>query len=395
MHSHMRYLSETGYLRHESVCPLRLIAWLILGFCVVFPALSNAETLIGQQTDQPAEQTSQPAQQPNSDQPPPQVNQNSGQDGEPVAYEPQGGIAHSHPAPPAEPPDFLSFLDPSRDYVSEKIVSYAREIDQYFAGDRNFQESNKSTVQLDLSRTMGQLGDDKFVLSGRAKLDLPATERRLHMLLETDPDKNISGVTPQGEVAPPNGTTSPESYSAALRYDKSEDDKKPKYFSADAGVKMSGLALHPFGRVRASFSAPIDEWRVKASETVFWFDTTGTGETTQVDVEHLFSEPVMFRATTTATWAALNAGFNFRQDFSIYHTVDERDAILYQASIVGVSRPVSQVTDTALLLQYRRRLHRRWMFLEIIPQIHFPQTRNYHLSTMLFMRLEVNFDESM
>ncbi len=296
---------------------------------------------------------------------------------------------------PAEPSDMLSSLDGPRNYLSEQVVSYATAIDRYFGGDRNFQETNKSVIQVDITRSMGQLGDNKYIPSGRAKVDLPNTEKRLHLLFETDPDKNISGVTPQGEAAPATPTTGPDSYAAALRYEKSrEEEARPKYISTDAGVRMSGLSLRPFARARGSYSVPMDQWRIKAAETFFWFNTIGPGETTQVDVEHLISDPVLFRATSSATWLSRTQNFDFRQDFSVFHTVDERNALLYQASVVGISRPAGRVTDEVLLVQYRRRMHRKWMFLEVTPQIHFPQTASFHLKTLLFVRLEVYFDES-
>ncbi len=292
-------------------------------------------------------------------------------------------------------PDMLSSLDAPRNYVSEQIVSYAKEIDRYFGGDRDFQETNKSVIQLDLARSMGALGDRTFVPSGRAKLDLPTTQKRLHLLFETDPDKNVSGVTQQGQAAPIAGTTGPDSYSAALRYEKSrEQEERPKYLSTDAGIRMSGLSLRPFARARGSYSVPMDQWRLKTAETFFWFSNLGPGETTQLDLERLISDSVLFRATSAATWLSRTVNFDFRQDFSVFHTVDERNALLYQASVVGVNRPVSMVTDEVLLVQYRRRLHRKWMFLELTPQIHFPQIRSYHLNTLIFLRLEVYFDES-
>lgn len=303
---------------------------------------------------------------------------------------PQSAVA---PATP-EGPDLLTALDAPRNYLSDQILGYAKNIDRYFAGDRNFQETNKSDIQLDIIHTMGALGENKFVPAGRAKLDLPNTERRLHLLLETDPDKNISGVTPQGQAAQATSTTAPSSYGAALRYEKAVEEAIARYFSADAGIRASGLSLRPFARVRGSVSKPVGEWRVKPTETLFWFSNLGPGETTQLDVERLLSEPLLFRATTAATWLRDTARFDFRQDFTLFHTVDERNALMYQASVVGVSSPASRVTDEVLLVQYRRRVHQKWMFLEVTPQIHFPVYRNYHLSTLLLVKLEVHFDQS-
>lgn len=318
----------------------------------------------------------------------------------PGAEQPQQTALAAPPRPPAAAgqteaePDLLTPLDAPRNYLSEQLQSYAKGIDRYFAGDRNFQETNQSVLQLDITRTSGALGDGKVAPYFRAKLDLPNTEKRLHLLLQTDPDKNVSGVTPQGQAAQATPTTSPSSLGAAVRYEKGIEEVIARYVSADAGIRLSGLSLRPFARVRGSFSKPFGEWRAGATETLFWFNTIGGGETTQLDLEHLLSDPLLFRSSSSATWLNQKGSFDFRQDFSLYHTVDDRNALLYQASVVGVSSPVSRVTDEVLLVQYRRRVHQKWMYLEVIPQIHFPEVRSYHLSTLLLVKLEMSLDES-
>ena len=42
-------------------------------------------------------------------------------------------------------------------------------------------------------RVMGYGGENKFVLSARANVHLPIAEKKLHLLLETNPDKNAIG----------------------------------------------------------------------------------------------------------------------------------------------------------------------------------------------------------
>lgn len=290
--------------------------------------------------------------------------------------------------------DRFETIDTPRDYLSGKFVGFVSGIDRFFGDDRNFQESNQSVLQMDLTRVTGYTGDRKIVLSGRAKLSLPATEKRLHLLLETNPDKNISGEPTQARTTPLEDVAAPESYAAAVRYEKEKEEERPWHFSADAGVKFQGINTNPFARARGSYSVPMGQWRLKAAETVFWFNTIGAGESTQLDVEHFLSEPVLFRATSNATWLHDRQNFDLRQDLSVYHTVSERTALLYQTSAIGVSQPQLQVTGYVALLLYRYRLHRDWIFFELSPQLHFPKEKNFQSSPMFIMRLEMLFDES-
>ena len=294
-----------------------------------------------------------------------------------------------------QPPNIFDSIDTPRDYLSGKIVSFATDIDRFFGNDRNYQESNKSVVQLDLARMTGYGGDRKLVLSARANLNLPSTEKKLHLLIESNPDQNITGEpAPNQNTAINNQVSGPQSYGLALRYEKVKEELKALHISADAGLKFQGININPFMRARSSYSIPFETWRLKAAESVYWFNTIGAGETTQVDLEHFLSEPVLFRATSNATWLNNKQNFDLRQDLSVYQTLNERTALLYQVSAIGVSNPQVELTEYVAQILYRYRLHREWIFFELNPQVIFPKVNNFNSSFALTMRLEMLFDES-
>jgi hypothetical protein len=125
------------------------------------------------------------------------------------------------------------------------------------------------------------------------------------------------------------------------------------------------------------------------AETIFWFSTIGLGQTSQLDMERILSKPVLFRATSTATCHETTQICNLRQDLSIFHTLNERSAYLYQASVIGVDKPKLEETAYVLLMRYRYRLHKEWIFFEVSPQLHFPRTDDFKLNALLLLRLEV------
>lgn len=295
------------------------------------------------------------------------------------------------PEPPTVAENVMNAMDVPRDYLSGKLIGFVTNVDRFFGDDRHYQETNDSVFQLDTTRVMGYGGEHRFVLSARANLRLPTAEKRLHLVFETNPDRNAVVNPKQTQTAPLVEPATPRSYGAALRFIKEEVERWN--LSADAGLKFQGLSTTPFVRSRGSLAIPIDGWRAKLAETAFWFNTIGVGETTQLDLEHTISEPLLFRATSVATWLRDTHNFDLRQDVTVFHTLDERRAFLYQASVIGVSQPVAHVTDYVLLMQYRYRLHKKWMYFDVSPQLHFPQERAYSLSPMLSLRLEMLFDE--
>lgn len=299
------------------------------------------------------------------------------------------------PPPPAEEEPLgvvMDLTDPPREYISEKFVGFVNEVDRFFGDDRNFQESNDSVLQIDIDRLYGYGSKDKVEISGRAKISLPNTERKLHLLIESDPD-DTSNTDSKRRTATKNTTKPPpKSIGAGVRYDKAKDERWN--YGSDLGLQFQGLKTRPFVRGRVSYTQPVDIWTLKVSETLFWFYTTGPGETNQIDMDRKISDTTHFRSSSIATWYHNPQNMDMQQSFTWFHTLDDRTAVLYQIGAFAKSQPARQITDTVLLLVYRYRLHRDWMYFEVSPQLHFPKDKSYHASPALLLRLEMLFEKS-
>ena len=287
--------------------------------------------------------------------------------------------------------DKFDSMESSRDYLSGKITGFASYIDRFFGGDRHYQESNGTVVQLDLSKLNGHGSDHKFDFAGRVNLRLPQTEGRLHLLLETDPEKNINAQPTPGSTVIKDNVVVPKSIAVAARYATAKENVW--HFNTDVGIKFP-IPPKPFVRSRANYAVPLGNWRLNADQTVYWFNTLGAGETTQLDLDRIISPPLLFRSSSIVTWLNDKQNFDMRQDFSVYHTLNDRTAMLYQATAIGISNPQYQMTDFVLLVLYRYRMHQQWLFFSVSPQLHFPRDRQYHFSPALSLNLEVLFDES-
>lgn len=303
---------------------------------------------------------------------------------------PPASFAAEIPVIPALAAAGAEQVDNSHDYVSKKFVGFISSVDRFFGNERNFQESNRSVLQLDLYETFLKAGDRKLQLAGKAKLHLPSTEERLHLLLESDPEKNNVGETTGPPSPPPNQLVTPDNYGIAVRFEKEAEGVL--HYSSDVGIKVRS-PVEPYARMRVSMATSRELWRIKLAQSLFWFSQPGAGETTQLDVEHALGEPALFRATSTVTWMHLPQQFDLRQDFAVIHTLDERHALLYETSAVGASRPQMQVNDYIFSLRYRQQLDRHWMFVEINPQLHYPKANDYELTPVLLLKLEMLFDK--
>jgi hypothetical protein len=73
--------------------------------------------------------------------------------------------------------------------------------------------------------------------------------------------------------------------------------------------------------------------------------------------------------------------------------VNDRSAVIYQASAGWITNPSFQATDYVMLVFYRYRMHQKWLYLELSPQLHFPRDKQYQASPAFSFRMEALFDE--
>lgn len=283
-------------------------------------------------------------------------------------------------------------MDPTRNYLSGKLESWAKSTDSFFGDYRNYQESNDSVVQVTMTQMRGYQGVSAIDYAFNLKFSLPNTEKKMQLLIETNPEEKSTTYQTNANLQLNKTTPSPAILAAAIRYEKAEAERW--HFSTDGGIQLAGLASTPFARARLSLSLPLDKWRVNVAESIFWFSTIGAGESTLIDFERQLNHNQLFRISSNATWLNNTQNFDLSQSFSVYHTFDARSALLYQINVIGVTLPKTQVSDYVILMRYRYRWHREWVYLDISPQVHYPLAEEYRTSMLITFGLEFLFDKS-
>lgn len=283
----------------------------------------------------------------------------------------------------------IAATDATQELLSHQFMDMVHGIDRFFGDERHFQEANRSVLQIDWLALMEPGGAREGSLSVRAKLHLPSTERRFHLLLESDPEQATTTI-PDGQPRAARQGTAAEKYAAALRYEK--QDEEAWHYSSDIGIRLQA-PLQPFVRGRASHDIPLQNWLMKNTGSLFWFSQIGPGASAQIDFDRSIAPQSLLRVGSSAIWLHLPQRLDLRQDLTLFHTLDERRALQYQASVIGSTQPYTRVEDCILSLLYRRQLHRSWLFFELNPQLHFPHDAQFHLEPQLWLRLQILFSK--
>lgn len=274
----------------------------------------------------------------------------------------------------------LTPLDNSRDALSQQITTFANWLDNFFGDDRVYEESQKSHLKINLLHIRDEGNEPHFDANVQGKLSLPNTENRLKLLIESDAeDENLQNTTLAQAVESQQQTI-------GIRYVRKT---APEWrIHTDLGIRFhSGLDALARFRVRRLFTTGL--WNFRPSETLFWYDSTGFGATTALDINRRFAEHFLFRSASQATWLDESRQFEMSQNFYLLHDITPHRAVIYQTGINGVSEPHVHTTSYLASVRLRQQLHHDWLFFEINPKIVYPEEEDFQPHYSLTFKLEV------
>jgi hypothetical protein len=287
---------------------------------------------------------------------------------------------------------YFDWLDKPRDYISERFVTLSTQVDRYFADERVFQESRTSYLRFYGDLVLKKSGASNFNPQLQAKVVLPALEKRLHILLESNSD--VTGEVPTAAVPTQSGAPKvnvPNDFRAAVQVQVT--DSPHWNINTDAGLRFHGLSIPPFVRARASRVQKVHNWQFRFTEAAYWYEQSGWGESTQYDADYKFSDRYLGRSRTQAIWSDHDQKFDFEQDFILYNPIDESHALSYGASVYGASQPNSHINDYAVSVTWRTRIHREWLFFNVQPGLSWPETDSFHITPTILLRVEAIFGD--
>lgn len=282
----------------------------------------------------------------------------------------------------------LETLDSYRDTASRQVTRFANWVDNFFADDRIYDEKQGSYIKLNVLQTYFENGDPIYDAQIKAKLDIPKTQKRLQLfIVSVDEDESDAQQTSIDK------TVEKQEQSIGLQF--FNPDLKLWKVTTIAGVRIHS-GLDPFARLKFRRLIEKEFWTYRFTESIFWFESDGAGETTRLDMDRRLTKKLLFRSTTQATWKNINHYFDTGQDLIIFQNINKHKSLAYQLGTRGIidSRVDPQVyaTDYFLSVRYRQQMHKKWLYLDIIPSINHPRENDYKPVRSITLKLEIVFD---
>jgi hypothetical protein len=309
-----------------------------------------------------------------------------------------GAATAEEPPAPAPPGDGTTWVDASHRFLEKGLSGLTEEVDSFF-GDERFFEAEQAGSFIHV-RSEARTAEDRLIafrVRALASVKLPALESWLTNARLVASGESQAAPAPQLSQDPANPAYSPslraEQANLELRLDLY--NTAPTVVDVGGGVRLR-LPAEPF--VRSRFRRRLDPGlgvTGRFAQAAFWTNREGFGESTDLDLLRPLGAHTLVRAAGEAVLTDISPGLTWTGEAGVVHEFGSLRTAAYLAGAAnGHTRPVSLVDLYKVFLRLRRDVWRRWLFVEVEPEIGWPWTpeRGRHRVLALTARLEVQIE---
>lgn len=258
-----------------------------------------------------------------------------------------------------------AFIDKMQRGVYLSVCSTALWFDGLFGTRRFDQDSDATFGRIGVYELWDDRDSFDTRLRLRARLALPTMEKRLRLVFghvdesEVIEDKQAA---PGGSLPSSFQQVQDEAWLLGLGYSKQNGITNG--FDFGAGIRIT-TPVDPFakGSYRRTFIFS-DATTLRARETLFWRDSRGFGETTDVTFDYLIDPKLLLRWDNTGTLAEDVRRLEWTSTVIVFQSIGRRRGVAYSTFITGVVNTDVPVRNYGAEVRYRQQIFREWLFVE-------------------------------
>lgn len=301
------------------------------------------------------------------------------------------GAAEAAAVPPEPGPWRL--LDLSHAFLSEGLETVVRRVDAFFANTPAYEGGTGSYAQLTGDLILREGGERDALGNVRLRLRLPRTRERLHLLLETDPDRTPAA-GPGGPLSPAATSSEPlpdEDYFGSL--EGLVGELRRWRVRPSLGVKFAD-PVDPFVRLRLQRRGPADTWQSWFQQDIYRFKEAGTVLATTLELDRRLGRQHLLRSVSSGQWREDTGVLSLSQALVLYRPLSAHRALAWEVAVYGNDEPVLRATAYATSLRYRQRLHRDYLYGELVPAVRWRRENDWEAEASLTLRIELLVGEA-
>lgn len=258
--------------------------------------------------------------------------------------------------------------------VYASVCGTARWFDGLFGTRRYDQDSDATYGRLILHESWDDRDDFDTSTRLRARISLPTFENRLQLILGRVEDREIAeSPEPHGATALPANFAGVDDEDWLLGLGYSKQGGLENGFDFGAGVRVR-TPVDPYVKSTYRHNFIFSESAaLRARQTVFWRDSRGAGETTEIDFDYLLSPQMLFRWNNTASLTEDVDGLEWGSAMIVFQRLGKRRGMSYTSFVTGVTDSGVPIGNYGFEARYRRQVYREWLFMELRTSVTWPK----------------------
>lgn len=287
-------------------------------------------------------------------------------------------------------------VEPFRASIGNWVDNTSRNIDSFFGGDQSASADNRSYLRLgqeiDWMEGEGTNGD----ISVRYRIDLPTTEDRLRLIIESDPEESQGTLAEQGSGRLYNDQRDRRTSTFGLDWLESRDKRENWSNRFGAGVRLR-LPIDPYVRFTSErlWDLKDSPWQLESFNRLSWFNNSGYSARTEWDLGRPLSTNRHLRFITNVQWREEEDTLEYSEVVQLNQRLNSRSALRYSAIAIGESLSSPRMTNYYLQTRYRRDIHKGILFADVIPELHFQREVSYDPRWAMTLRVEMYFQREL
>lgn len=285
-------------------------------------------------------------------------------------------------------PRMLAIVESTHQRISHGLESTVRLVDNFFARDTVFEESTGSYARIPLDVIWQENDGYKYKASIKARIDLPKSKKKLKLLFESD----VSDEQALRLSNTPRDAVSDNDFFLSI---ERELNKSGKWSVRPAlGIKFR-WPPDPFARLRAIRYFSLSSWLLRFSGTGVYFAINGFETRGSFEISKALTRNLLFRSFSDIRWREKKTLTDASQVFSIYQHLTAKENIAYQTGVFADNDVGWDITDYRAWIRFRRLIHQDWLFIELKPEVRFPNEGGYDPTYLVQFRVEAVFGENL
>lgn len=275
---------------------------------------------------------------------------------------------------------------------SDRVQALGEWADRTLSGSNQALPDNESYLRVGFA-TESEYGDPaQFDPEARFRLDIPTTEEKLRLVIESESDELIPLSERRRSRQLTEDERSETQATGAFRYLTSVGDAIN--LSNDVGVRLR-LPPDAFWRAKAEKSWQLDEdWKLAVEQRVYYFHQDGWGTRSWFGAGRDLGHGWNTLLASEVEWVHDERKFELSQTANFYKRLNNRSTLNPRVGVLGESQPGWRTTSVFTDVTYRYRLHSDWLFGEVIPALEFPRDESFKDRASLILRIELYFSGS-